>query len=1045
MDAPSPAEEAPPGAVTAPRVELVIVAHEPGAWFEETLSAAAAQDYPRLDMTVLAAGGEATTRAMVAASLPATQIRVIDPDQGFGRSANSVLDETNPPAFYLFCHDDTALAPEATRLLVEESMRSNASIVGPKIVAWDRSTELLEVGLDIDKLGHVAARVDVGELDQEQHDSVTDVFAVSAAALLVRADLFRALEGFDGAMGMTGEDVDLCWRAHVAGARVMVVPSAVARHRVGLIERHAPNVVERVQERHRLRAVLSNYGVWHSLRVVPQAVVFTLLRAIGALLSGHFGRARALAGAWGWNLARPGSLRQRRKSLRRLRQLPDREIRRLQVGGFAPLTTFLRGQLAPDHVAGSATARLRGLLDSLRAGPSRVSTGLWAAIIVVFAFGSRHLLTRGVPVVGDLATFDLDIGGQFSAWFDSWSSTGLGHEATAPTAHGLVGFAGVLFLGSMGLLRTVLTVGMIPIGAIGIWRLLRPFESVWIRAVGTAMYVVTPVPYNALGHGSWSGLLLFGSLPWVLAGLGRAGRVAPFGSVGGRAGPGVYQPSWPREVLGLGLLLGALVAFVPLAAGIVVLLAVLLVVGSVLAGWPSGAGRLIAIALGATAVAGVLNIAWLLDAVADGARWSWVVGTRPEGGAGLSLADSLRLQSGSLGSAPLGWAMPIAALVPLLLGRGERWAWAVRGLVVYLGGVAAVWMSGESWFPSTVPRPEVLLAPAALGLAIAVAMGAGAIHRDLRTYHFGWRQLVPLTAVAAIALAVLPVLGASFSGYWRMPDEELDLRLAQSAVSQPAAGRVLWIGHDDVLAAAGQPLRDGLTMAVTSGLTSTFADRWAGGDAPAADLLDEAVDLAFDGGTSRLGRLLAPLGISDVVVVERLAPLPASGPVEPVPPDVLAALSEQLDLDEIKVAPGIVRYRNTSTLGVAALVPVGATAGRTVRAFASASEAVVGSVILLPSDGSENRFEADVTADGEVFAAFPTDSPWRLSVDGVPANRGPALEWALAFRPQVAGHAVLEHRTPAGHQVVVAFQAALWFLAVVAVVRYASGARGLSR
>ena len=47
-----------------------------------------------------------------------------------------------------------------------------------------------------------------------------------SACLLVRTDLFRALGGFDEGIRSAGDDLDLCWRAHAAGARVLVVPAS---------------------------------------------------------------------------------------------------------------------------------------------------------------------------------------------------------------------------------------------------------------------------------------------------------------------------------------------------------------------------------------------------------------------------------------------------------------------------------------------------------------------------------------------------------------------------------------------------------------------------------------------------------------------------------------------------------------------------------------------------------------------------------------------------------------------------------------------------
>lgn len=740
-----------PSSVTAPPVRVVMVAHQPGDWFTETLTSVGSQDYPGLEVTVLVAEGSEEVEQRVLESIPDATVRVVPDEKGYGRTANLMLDDEATPAFYLFCHDDIALAPDGVRLLVEEAIRSNASVVGPKLVRWSQPEQLLEVGLDVDKLGHLAPRVEVGELDQEQHDSVSDVFAISGAVQLVRADLFRALDGFDRDMGAIGENVDFCWRAHVSGARVMVVPSAVARHRTGMVDRRSDAAVELLRERHRVRTLLSVYGIGHSLRVVPQGLLYALIRGLGALLTGHFSVARAALSAWTWNFARPASLFRRRSALRSSRKVRDSEIRRLQVGGFAPVSQFLRGSFTEEG-GGSIAARSRNLLRSLRTGPSRISLGFWAITFVMIMFGSRHLITRHVPVVGDLVPFDLGPTELFARWFDSWSSAGTGHEGAAPTAYGILGALGVVFMGFMGLLRMVLTVGMLPIGAIGLWRFLRPFSSPWIRVVGTMLYLASPVPYNALINGSWGALLLFGLMPWVLGGLGRAARLAPFGRLGGSVGEGVLEPAWTREILSVGIPVAILVAFEPFTAVLVVGMVVAIAIGSMLAGWPGGTVRLAAVAGGGLVVAAVLNLPWIIDAMASDAAWDWFSGTRPTTPATGDLDALLRFDTGKLGGAPLGWALPFAGLVPVILARGPRWAWAVRGLCLYLASVALVWASGEGWIGVPLPRPEVTLTVGALGLAISGAMGVAAIERDLRTYKFGWRQLAPVTAVVASTL-----------------------------------------------------------------------------------------------------------------------------------------------------------------------------------------------------------------------------------------------------------------------------------------------------
>ena len=77
-------------------------------------------------------------------------------------------------AFHLLCHDDVALQPGAVReLVLEEAFRSNAGIVGPKLVTWDEPRPAAPGrACPIDKTGHEIPLAERGELDQEQHDAI---------------------------------------------------------------------------------------------------------------------------------------------------------------------------------------------------------------------------------------------------------------------------------------------------------------------------------------------------------------------------------------------------------------------------------------------------------------------------------------------------------------------------------------------------------------------------------------------------------------------------------------------------------------------------------------------------------------------------------------------------------------------------------------------------------------------------------------------------------------------------------------------------------
>ena len=226
-----------PETLSAPPVVAVVVADDPGEWFDDTLDALARQDYPNLRILFLvvaereAVDGAETIDERIQQRLPGAFVRAIGINVGFGSAANEVLRLVEgDKGFFLFCHDDVAPEPDALRLMVVELYRSNAGAVGPKLVEWDDPSVLQAVGLGMDRFGEIDPVIEAGEVDQEQHDAVRDVFVIPGAATLVRADLFATIGGYDEAIDHHNDDLALCWRAHLAGARVIVTPDAVARH-----------------------------------------------------------------------------------------------------------------------------------------------------------------------------------------------------------------------------------------------------------------------------------------------------------------------------------------------------------------------------------------------------------------------------------------------------------------------------------------------------------------------------------------------------------------------------------------------------------------------------------------------------------------------------------------------------------------------------------------------------------------------------------------------------------------------------------------------
>ena len=1028
----------------APPVVAVVVAHEPGPWFEETLASLASQEYAELSVLVLDAASEQEVAPRVAAVLPNAYVRRFEENRGFGATVNEVREMVDGAAYFLLCHDDVALFPDTVALLVEEAFRSNAGIVSPKEVTWDDPERLIHVGMTVDKGGSVVDRVQPNEIDHGQHDAVRDVFVAPGGATLVRVDLFDELAGFDEGIVAMGEDLDLCWRAQVVGARVIVAPDARVRHReelaagsrpvdpsltgpVGDGRSARPPTLQELQRRHELLAVLKCYGTAQLLWIVPQVVVLSLGEVIVASLGGNRARARSVVRAWRWNLGRLGVVRGQRKVLKAHRRLPDKEIRLLQVGGSARLSTYgrrvflygfhgahddeLAGDLGPDEPGDGPgdeevpAAAVRGRVSG------RVRTTAWVVAALIVLIGSRDVIGGRLPAVGQFAPF----AGWLPTWsqfLGGWHPSGVGTTAPATPALALSGLVGTVLLGAMGLTQKVLVFACLPVGAWGAVRLLRPFGSQRASLLTGLAYLAMALPYDAIALGRWGALVVYAGSPWVLARLFRATGTAPYRSP--TAGRGAHP--YLRAAAALGLIEAVLVSFVPAAAIVVVVAALALLLSSAIGNdWRSTA-RAVWLALGSTAVAAALCLPWVIGVAWAGGGAVSVFGVPIPASQGPTWGSLLRLAVGPIGASPLAWGFTIAAVVPLVLARGVRFRWAVRFWSIALVFWVLAWASGRGWTGSLAIDPLVLLGPAAVAVAASIGLGIAAFEEDLRAVQFGWRQVVVVLASVMAVIGSLPTLVSALPGRWDLPINDFSQSVSwMPAKAASGAFRVLWLGDPRALNQGSWSAGDGLAYATSEDGPPDTRWLWNAASPGPADGLASSVNSAIAGGTNQLGRMLAPSGVRYVVLLTSLAP-EISGeqnPEEyPVPAGLAPALADQLDLDPVVSGSGITVYANTSWIPERSVVPGGKPVANAADdpgplAGAPGSAIVPGAVAVLPGGAASRSYRGPVPV-GTVLTALAPAGRWSLvTAAGATVPSTPSFGWAGSYRVTSPGVSTL--------------------------------------
>jgi GT2 family glycosyltransferase len=508
------------------------------------------------------------------------------------------LPHGEPVQWLWLLHDDCAPEPDALAQLLRvvdneyELGREDVAVVGPKLRGWYDRRQLLEVGVSIANSGRRWTGLDRREQDQGQHDHVRPVLSVSTAGMLIRRDVFEQLGGFDRHLPLMRDDVDLCWRAHAAGYRVLVAPEAVVRHaEAASRERRTVDCVGRTAASpHKVDKAGAVYTLLVNSRtaalpwVLLRVVLGTLLRTVAYLVGKVPGQAvdeiRGLMGT----LLRPERILAGRRG-RGASRIDKDELRAL----FPPPGATVR--MTVEQVAGNLVGRADSEVapgagrhgGAVESGPGgddadfleieqfarlkriarKPGPVLFLVLLLVSLAACRELLGGGALSGGALLPAPADSSELWARYLDTWHPVAAGGASSAPPYLALVAMLASLLFGSTGLAVTLLLVCSVPLAGVTAYFASRPLvESRLLRAWAAVVYAFLPAATGALAGGRIGTAVLAVLLPLVArAGLAASGLANPSGARG----------SW-RATWAYALLLTITTAFTPIVWPIALLL-----------------------------------------------------------------------------------------------------------------------------------------------------------------------------------------------------------------------------------------------------------------------------------------------------------------------------------------------------------------------------------------------------------------------------------------------------------------------------------------
>lgn len=206
---------------------------------------------------------------------PQADVIALEENIGFAGAVNRAVARTGGE-WLLLVNNDATVAPDAVAAMLRAG-RSAADVgaVAAQMRFAAPPHAINSAGIEVDRLGVAYDRL-LGRPPEASERTPVEVFGASAGAALYRRSMLESIEGFDPSFFVFLEDVDVAWRARMAGWRCLYAPDAVVQHHHSATAGHASPFKHFHVGLNRVRLLAKNADARHLARYGAGIVAYDL-------------------------------------------------------------------------------------------------------------------------------------------------------------------------------------------------------------------------------------------------------------------------------------------------------------------------------------------------------------------------------------------------------------------------------------------------------------------------------------------------------------------------------------------------------------------------------------------------------------------------------------------------------------------------------------------------------------------------------------------------------------------------------------------------
>lgn len=190
------------------------------------------QTFEDFEIIVVDNGSKDSSLTLIKKEYPDVKVIPLLKNEGFCKAANTGI-TLSLGKFIALLNSDTEVAENWLEELYKAfHNHPEISFCSSKMLFFTHKNRINNAGIKIKRNGD-SSSIGAGQVDDLRFQKEAEVFGACAGASIYRKELFDEVGLFDESFFMYLEDVDLSFRAQLAGHRCLFVPKAVVYHKKG--------------------------------------------------------------------------------------------------------------------------------------------------------------------------------------------------------------------------------------------------------------------------------------------------------------------------------------------------------------------------------------------------------------------------------------------------------------------------------------------------------------------------------------------------------------------------------------------------------------------------------------------------------------------------------------------------------------------------------------------------------------------------------------------------------------------------------------------